>query len=88
MLLMMNSNAMSVRKNLVQPVITKNMFFFMKKKKKKFVCDECGQRFTYPSQLNSHAQVHLPQKIHKCPNRGCSKTFKCSAILKLHFEKQ
>ena len=34
MLLKMNSNAMSVRKNLVQPVITKNMFFFMKKKKR------------------------------------------------------
>ena len=34
MLLKTNSNAMSVRKNLVQPVITKNMFFFMKKKKR------------------------------------------------------
>ena len=58
-----------------------------KEEKKKFVCDECGQRFTYPSQLNSHAQVHSPQKIHQCPNRGCGKTFKCSATLKQHFKK-
>ena len=54
--------------------------------KKKIVCDECGC-FSYPSQLKSHLEVHSPRKIHKCPTRGCGKTFKCSQTLKCHMEK-
>ena len=58
----------------------------MKKRKMKIICDECGQRFSYPSQLKSHLEVHSPQKmVH--PSRGCGKTFKCSGTLKCHLEK-
>ena len=43
MLLKTNSNAMSVRKNLVWQVITKNTFFFMKKKKRSLYVMNVGK---------------------------------------------
>ena len=35
----------------------------------------------------SHMEVHSPWKIHKCPSKGCGKTFKYSGTLKCHIEK-
>ena len=57
MLLKMNSNAMSVRKNLVWPVITKNTFFFMKKKKRSLYVMNVGKGLLI---------LHSLTVMHKC----------------------
>ena len=62
------------------------MYFFTKKRKK-IACEDCGQRFSYPSQLKSHLDVHSKSKLFKCPSRGCGKVFKHSITLKWHQEK-
>ena len=86
MLIRMSINVRNVVKSLVRLVIIKKHVLLHQEEKKKIACEDCGQRFSYPSQLKSHLDVHSKSKIFKCPSRGCGKVFKHSITLKWHQE--
>ena len=47
--------------------------------KKKLKCFVCGHKFNFKSELDRHNVVHLSDRKHICPTRGCGKSLKCKA---------
>ena len=53
-------------------------------KDKNFICETCGQKFSFKGQLDQHMIVHRSIKTHKCMAKNCSRWFMCKADLKVH----
>lgn len=53
-------------------------------KEKKFVCEECGKRFSFAQHLREHSYRHGNLKPYNCGIDGCKESFRHSSELSLH----
>ena len=54
------------------------------RKDKNFICETCGQKFSFKGQLVQHMIVHRNIKTHKCMFKNCNRWFMHKADLKVH----
>ena len=53
-------------------------------KDKNFICETCGQKFSFKGQLDQHMIVHRSIRTHKCMFKDCNRWFMRKADLKVH----
>uniref|UniRef100_A0A673BF98 C2H2-type domain-containing protein n=1 Tax=Sphaeramia orbicularis TaxID=375764 RepID=A0A673BF98_9TELE len=54
-------------------------------KSRRFICDQCGKKFTQSAHLKSHLSVHTGERPYACSI--CSRSFIVQYSLKLHMKK-
>ena len=51
---------------------------------KQFICVICYKKFSLGQYLKEHTYIHTGQKPFKCPQEGCTRTFRQAGKLSLH----
>ena len=53
-------------------------------KASKHVCNTCGKKFSFKSQLDAHMPTHSGIRMHQCPEQNCGRSFTHPGDLKKH----
>ncbi|KAK7053572.1 hypothetical protein R3P38DRAFT_2601282, partial [Favolaschia claudopus] len=51
---------------------------------KKYVCKQCGKRFSRPSSLKIHVNTHTGAQPYICPHPSCGRSFNVNSNMRRH----
>ncbi|KAK7001713.1 hypothetical protein R3P38DRAFT_2558601, partial [Favolaschia claudopus] len=52
---------------------------------KKYVCKQCGKRFSRPSSLKIHINTHTGAQPYVCPHPSCGRSFNVNSNMRRHW---